>query len=236
MKKAAPGFKLGTENKKQVYILAGLGVLAVVVLLLNFTGGEPSPTPRAAHSALADPASVEATHPDSSLPARRRNSSHGDLKAWTVKVGPPKGGHVDPSRIDPTLRLDLLAKLQSVKVEAGGRNLFQVGPAPAPPGPPIKVPLKIIPGPVAVTPGPPPGPVTPVAPPIDLKYYGYSTVKGQARRKAFLLDGEDIIMAFEGETVKRRYKVLKINATSVTMEDTQFNSTQTLPLQPESNG
>jgi hypothetical protein len=232
-----PGFKLGTENKKQVYILAGLAVVALVVLILNFSGGsgESSSAPRAARPAITDPALADATHPDSSLSTRRRTSSHGDLKTWAPRFGPSKGGHIDPSRIDPTLRLDLLAKLQSVEVEAGGRNLFQLGPAPAPDGP-VKAPPKIIPGPIAIAPTGPVAPVVPQAPPIDLKYYGYSTVKGEARRKAFLLDGEDIIMAFEGETVKRRYKVVKINATSVTMEDTQFKSTQTLPLQPESNG
>ncbi|HCC58754.1 MAG TPA: hypothetical protein DEQ47_16155 [Solibacterales bacterium] len=237
MKKPAPGFKLGTENKKQVYILAGLGVVAVAVLAFNFMGGDtaPSPAPRAAHPVLTDPALSDA-HPDSSLPTRRRNASRGDLKTWTVKLGPPKGGHTDPSEIDPTLRLDLLAKLQSVEPGTAIRNLFQVGPAAGPAGAPIKNPPKIIPGPVATAPPTPTGPVTPTAPPIDLKYYGYSTLKGETRRKAFLLDGEDIIMAFEGETVKKRYKVVKINATSVTMEDTQFKNTQTLPLQPEANG
>lgn len=237
MKKPETGFKLGTENKKQVYILAALGVVAVAVLAYNFMSGDstPSPAPRAPRPALTDPALAENARPDSSLPTRRRNASRGDLKTWTVKLGPPKGGHTDPSQIDPTLRLDLLAKLQSVEPAAAGRNLFQVGPAPAPAGA-IKNPPKIIPGPPATATATPPVPVAPAAPPIDLKYYGYSTVKGEVRRKAFLLDGEDIIMAFEGELVKKRYKVVKINATSVTMEDTQFKNTQTLPLQPEANG
>lgn len=238
MKKPTPGFKLGTENKKQVYILAGLAVVAVVVLLVNFTGSSdtPAPVPQGMRPSQANPAMADTARPDSSLTTRRRGASRGDLKAWTVKLGPPKGGHSDPSQIDPTLRLDLLAKLQTVQAGTAGRNLFQTGPAPAPPGTPIKNPPKIIPtGPMATAPTTPAGPVIPTAPPIDLKYYGYSTVKGEVRRKAFLLDGEDIIMAFEGEMVKRRYKVLKINATSVTMEDTQFNSTQTLPLQPEGN-
>ena len=238
MRKPEPGFKLGTENKKQVYILGGLVAVALVVLVLNFSGdsGGATPSARAPRPALGDPAVTEATRPDSSLPMRRRGGSRGDLKSWTVKLGPPKGGHSDPSQIDPTLRLDLLEKLQTVKLEAGGRNLFQVGAAAGEPGA-IKNPAKIIPtGPVAAVPTAPAGPVVPAVPPIDLKYYGYSTVRGEVKRKAFLLDGEDIIMAFEGEMVKRRYKVVKISATSVTMEDTQFKSTQTLPLQPESNG
>jgi hypothetical protein len=70
------------------------------------------------------------------------------------------------------------------------------------------------------------------APPIPLKYYGYANPRATTtRRRAFFLDGEDIIIAGEGELIKKRYKLVKIGVNSVTMEDTQFNNDQqTLPL------
>jgi len=43
-------------------------------------------------------------------------------------------------------------------------------------------------------------------------------------------------VAEEGEIIKKRYKVVRIGVNSVVMEDTQFNNTQTLPLQPAPQG
>jgi hypothetical protein len=140
---------------------------------------------------------------------------------------------IDPATIDPTLRFDLLAKVQSVEGHGVSRNLFQFGAPPPPPKPKEPEP-KIIPKPqakeeaaeekAAKPAGPPP------PPPIPLKYYGYSTRKGQTQKRAFFLDGEEILVAGEGETVKRRYKVVRIGVNSVVMEDTEHKSQQTLPL------
>jgi hypothetical protein len=68
-----------------------------------------------------------------------------------------------------------------------------------------------------------------------LKYYGYSSAKDN-RKHAFFLDGDDILVAAEGETVKKRYRVVRIGVNSVVMEDTQFKHEQTLPLQEEAAG
>ncbi len=38
-----------------------------------------------------------------------------------------KEEQIDPLTVDPTLRLDLLAKVQNVKLDGGQRNLFQFG-------------------------------------------------------------------------------------------------------------
>jgi hypothetical protein len=79
--------------------------------------------------------------------------------------------------------------------------------------------------------GPPPPPPAPTAPPMTFKYYGYEVLKSDGRKQAFLLDGDDIIIAGENEEVKRgRYKVVRIGVNSIVIEDTQFKSTQTLPL------
>jgi hypothetical protein len=156
---------------------------------------------------------------------------------------------VDPDKVDPTLRLDLLAKVQSVEPEGGGRNLFQycttcpteqevaknLGPIPktdkiavngAKPTPPTTASTALT-APPPAPPGPPP------PPPINLKYYGYSTKRSDGEKKAFFLDGEDIIVAAEGEIIKKQYKVVRIGVNSVQMEDTASKSSQTLPIQQD---
>jgi hypothetical protein len=66
---------------------------------------------------------------------------------------------------------------------------------------------------------------------MNFKYYGYKVSKTDGHKAAFLLDGDDILIAGENDTVKnRRYRVVKIGVNSITIEDTQFKSTQTLPL------
>ncbi len=67
-----------------------------------------------------------------------------------------------------------------------------------------------------------------------MKYYGYQISKVDGTKKAFLLDGDDVIIAGENDAVKRgRYKVVAIGLTSITIEDTQFKSNQTVRIQED---
>jgi hypothetical protein len=69
---------------------------------------------------------------------------------------------------------------------------------------------------------------------MTFKYYGYKVSKADGRKQAFLLDGDDIFIAGENDQVKSaRYKVVKIGVSSITIEDTQFKSSQTIQLTPE---
>lgn len=104
----------------------------------------------------------------------------------------------------------------AVSVKAGTQTAAVMGPQPPP--------------------APPPPPTAPPPPPITLKYYGYSSARADNRKHAFFLDGDDILVAAEGETVKKRYRVVRIGVNSVVMEDTQFKHEQTLPLQEEAAG
>ncbi|HEY1336843.1 MAG TPA: hypothetical protein VGF59_05005, partial [Bryobacteraceae bacterium] len=145
--------------------------------------------------------------------------------------------HIDTAKVDPTLKLDLLAKLQQVEPSAG-RNLFQFG---APPARKEEVALK---GPEPIVrpfvgpkqPPPPPPKMTPVEPPpppIPYKYYGYTIARDNGRKTAFFLDGEEILLANEGQTVKRKYRVVRIGTNSVVMEDVDSKKQQTLPITEE---
>ena len=75
-------------------------------------------------------------------------------------------------------------------------------------------------------------PPAPVPPPY--KFYGYSTSRNNGKRTAYFLDGEDILLATEGDTLRRRYKVLRISPNSVTVEDLDAKKQVSVPLVEES--
>lgn len=234
--------KLGGEPKK----LAFLGVLALVGGYVFYTNvissSSPAPTPTA-RPAAQSPALQLPQAPD--IPAARpggprkqiNRNARGSLQDFRPPLArKPEEGPLPPN-IDPTLRLDLLSKVQSVDVQGGARNLFQFTMPPAPPTPAVKGPVIMPKTPEQIQaenlakPVIPSGP--PQAPPINLKYYGYSSLRRDGKKRAFFLDGEDIFVAEEGELIKKRYKVIRIGVNSVEVEDTQFQSKQTLPLQQE---
>jgi hypothetical protein len=137
--------------------------------------------------------------------------------------------------VDPTLKLDLLGKVREVSTEAGSRSLFEFY---TPPPPPVPKPKDIVPKPpVASDPKPPvvsTGPVQPPPPPpIPLKFYGLSGALRSTVRRAFFLDGEDIVQAGENETIRNRYKILRIGVNSAVVEDTVAKNQQTLQMVEE---
>jgi hypothetical protein len=231
--------KLGTNDKNKVVLLSVLAIVAGYLVYANVLSGPSVPQARTRQAPVA---ADDGTAPASSTPAEtssrpgpsrvaaargRGDEFHPVLRSKRAEE------RIKPELVDPTLRLDLLAKLQQVEVPSAGRNLFQTGPPPkpaAPLGPEPKIALKTEP-PKPAAPLPPPGPPPP--PPINLKYYGFSAAAGNTAKTAFFLDGEDIFMAKEGETVKRRYRVVRIGVNSVVMEDTENKHQQTIPLAEE---
>jgi hypothetical protein len=162
-------------------------------------------------------------------------------KEWRPSWIGPKD--LDPSHVDPNLHLELLAKLQQVKVESEGRSLFEIGAAPPTPVELAKLaePGKIKPRPLGPQLPPPPPPPAPTAkaPQIPLKFYGFVNQSKAGDKRAFFLDGDDIIIANEGDMIKKRYKIVRIGVNSAVVEDTVFkgdNTQQTLPLEAELAG
>ena len=56
---------------------------------------------------------------------------------------------------------------------------------------------------------------------------------GSGEKKAFLSDGEEIIIAKEGEVVASFYKVIRIGVNSIELEDSRSQKKQSLPLVEE---
>jgi len=230
--------KLGANEPKKVALLAVLAVGAGYLVYSNVLSGPsvPQATPRPQAAVPEDLPAPAAAAPTPSAPAARTAPARGRTDEFhpVLRSKRPED-RINPEMVDPTLRLDLLAKLQQVELPASGRNLFQAG------APPVKAELpkgpepKILPAKPAVeTKADPPKPAgPPPPPPIALKYYGFSAPSGSSSKTAFFLDGDDILMAKEGETLKRRYRVVRIGVNSVVMEDTESKREQTIPLAEE---
>jgi len=125
------------------------------------------------------------------------------------------------TNLDPTLHPELMAGAESLEYSGRGRNIFSMTSAP--------VVMEAVKGPIRPVAPIPTGPVgPPPPPPIDLKFFGYSA-QG-ANRKAFLLHGDDVFIASEGDVVDHHFKVLKINPFSLQVTDLLYSNTQTLPL------
>jgi hypothetical protein len=229
---------VGAEPKK-VAILGALVLVGAYSFYTNVLSESVASSPRPAPGPppVSAPVTPSPAAPPSAPRAQAPRARGGNTE-FRPSLKPRTGeNQIDPTTIDPTLRFDLLAKVQAVQLQGGNRNLFQFGSAPPPPSTaaePKIIPKKVqtveLP-PAMKKPAAPPAPPPP--PPIPLKYYGYSTQKADGRKRAFFLDGEEILVASEGETVKRRYKVVRIGVNSVVMEDTEHKSQQTLPLQEE---
>ena len=199
--------KLGAENRTTTMLAIALGVIAVFLLVRMWSGGgRPA---AAANSTLVQPGA--AAEP---APARGRRVTRGGRG---ITRNAPSGSAVT---LDPRLRLDLLKLSEETEYKGAGRNIFRAEvEIPKPVESPIKKVETVIPPPT----GPPP------PPPINLKFVGFASGTGEPTR-VFLTQGDDIFVAAVGEIVNRRYKVMRINPTSVEIEDVLGNNRQTIPL------
>jgi hypothetical protein len=227
--------KLGANEPKKLIFLGVLVALGAYLAYTNlFSSGDGAPAAVRSSAPVAEPSPISApAAPSKSLSPRtspRSTAGRGEEFHPVLRSKRPED-RIDPATVDPTLRLDLLAKVQSTEPSDTGRNLFQFG-APPVKAAAIKQPEpKVIPRPMPVAPvvaAAPPGPPPPA--PIPLRYYGSSSASGSSPKTAFFLDGDEILMAKEGETLKRRYRVLRISVNSVVMEDTESKRQQTIPI------
>jgi hypothetical protein len=205
---------LGTENKRQVYIVIALFAIILaggIYELHDYFSGPSTPPPPVA---VSKPAASANARPGAT--AKSVGGGQNTQEAEAEKL--------DNGNIDPTVHFDKLAQSEDVEYAGTGRNIFSAEsiqvdiPRPA---------ANPRPNPAIVT--LPAGPVTPTPPAIDLKYFGYTKAQDKTLR-AFFTHGDDVFMARTGEIVDHRYKVGTIQPGSVQITDLSYNNTQTLAM------
>ena len=203
--------KVGTEDRKKVAIAAALGLVALLLAARTIFGGPDTP-------AVPPPQPV----PVSSIGAPGSTT----VPAQSGSVVTAGAASTRPAALDPTLHPELMAENESFVYNGSGRNIFSLNAAPPPSTLAIeRVKASVRPSVqvVQAPAGPPPPPN------IDLKFFGYSA-RYDGSRKAFLLHGDDVFIASEGDVVSHRYRVVRIATNSVTVEDLPYHNTQSLPL------
>ncbi len=227
--------KVGAEPKR-LALLGALLILAGYLVYNNVFSASSTPV-RPAPAKSAPARAVPA--PDVAGPAPRgeARSINSALTQMTAQEFKPTlrqaraGSALDFAAADFTLRTDILDRLENVPLQGGTRSLFDFA------SPPVAAAPKVIPKPV-VEAQPAPAPpkreaAKPSAPPVSLKFYGYVSTPGQGARRAFFLDGDQILVGSEGDILKKRYRVVRIGVNSVVVEDLEFKAEQTLPLEPQ---
>ena len=215
------------KDKKQIVVVSIFAVLLLVFVAYaynSFFGGAPNP-------AATQPPASEST-------VTRSSSSRAETEGAATPVGNARGQATAPgiaakmmastsASLDPTLDESAMLRTESLVYTGTGRNIFSAISAPPPMVIPKNVPSARPGTAVAAAPPVPAGPPPP--PPINLKYFGIA-VRLNGRRQAFLLDGEDVYLASEGDIVARKYRIVSISPANIRVEDLVNNDTQTLPL------
>lgn len=198
--------QLGLENKKQARWAIILGVVALIVCayeLIPMFSGPSTPS-----------SSAEAAAPSLARPAASKFGAKGSKPGQKTRE----------ESLDPTLRLELLASTEKTQYEGAGRNIFVSQREE------VQIPQPVAPATLSEEPQQYREPAPPPPPPIPLKFYGFANSPGEPK-KVFLKNGEDVWVAGEGEIVDRRYKVVRITATSVEIQDLVYSGApQSIPL------
>lgn len=212
--------KSGFDNKRNVIALAALGLVLIIAIWYFvshvFGGGSapaaPQPTAPTSAGQTAEPRRAERASANENGQEKGQENGHAAKKVVSLES------------LDPTLHPELMAGAESLEYTGTGRNIFSMMSAPVKieqPKAPVR-PSQQQQVAAAVPTGPPP------PPPIDLTFFGYEATGGQ--RKAFLLHGDDVFIASEGDVVDHHYKVQKINPMSIQITDLLYNNTQTINL------
>jgi len=197
--------KLTPDVQKKAAVVGVFVLLAGGYLYYQFSDGGSAPRP------IQPVTTVQPSVPAS--PSR------------VTASGAAKSVGTASAKLDPALKMGPMLAAEHLVYNGSGRNIFSATSVPiAIPNPIASARQKKLPPPV---PMPPPGPPPP--PPIDLKFFGTST-SPSGKRQAFLLHGQDVFLASDGDIVQRRYHVITVTANSVIVEDMANNNRQTLPI------
>ena len=201
----------GSEDRKKFIAMCVFAMLAVSVLYYELRDPTPAaPPPPPVITTSPAQAAIAPSSSSTSSPA------HGARKIGTTDAA-----------LDPTLHTEPMRRTESVAYEGSGRNIFS-GAASE-----VAIPKPIQPArpkPVVAQGPPPPPPGPPPPPPIDLRFSGYFLSPATGERQIILIQGDDVILAHQGDVVLRRYKILSVSANSIQVEDMPNNNRQVLPL------
>ena len=218
----------GIRIKVDPKILGSVMVLLVAIFIWFQLHSSDDDHPAAAVRPVAASANTNGVTAGAAKPGlvRRAGNSKGDRA--TIKLTP-----VDPTNgnIDPTLRLDLISRLQQVQYTESSRNLFESGPVVAANMPALPTGIKpMIPKPGIPSP-PPSGPITPPKPVVNVpfRYYGFVKpgMKGDSNR-GFFMEGDNILIATEGDVLDQKYLVVTLTPLTARVEDIQLKEGQDL--------
>jgi hypothetical protein len=236
--------KAGAENRKKTIMLGVLGTCALLgVGYTMYTQlGDSTPTPPPTIVPLAPMAKTMNANSAALAEADRTPASGIAANAASRPAALPTGNAAgvaakklatSSASLDPTLDQSAMLRTEHLVYGGSGRNIFSATYVPA-----GVIPTPVSngrrPGPVGPPPPPPPPPppatCPPSCPPINLKFFGTAT-RANGKRQAFLLQGDDVFLASEGDIVARKYRIVSISANSLQVEDMANQNTQTLPLQ-----
>jgi hypothetical protein len=233
--------KVGTENRRKTIAAGALmtcAVLAVGYFVYTQFGGDDTPKPPPppptgiARAINANNAEVSEQTNGPSKGARSADTKVGTMPTGNAPGAEAKKIASSSGNLDPTLDETAMLRTEHLVYSGSGRNIFSL----------VYVKPEVIPaalsGPrkTTVTPPLPPQPPVvpptcpPQCPPINLKFFGTAT-RPNGSRQAFLLQGDDVFLASQGDIVARKYRIVSIAANSIQVEDLTNNNTQTLPLQ-----
>jgi hypothetical protein len=206
--------RLTPDQQKKGAVIGAFVLVAAGVLYYDFRDDTPPPPV----------APVVVTAPVKVAPAAKTGTAVAVPPGSSAGVAAKNLGTTS-AQLDPTLRMEAMLVTESLAYSGSGRNIFSPNSVPVDIPKPI-APVRPKPGP---PPPPPPPPGPPPPPPIDLKFFGTATGP-EGKREAFLLHGDDVFLASDGDIVQRKYKVVSISANSILVEDMANNNRQTLPL------
>jgi hypothetical protein len=199
--------RLTADQQKKGAAIGAFVLVAVGILYYELR--DDTPAPPVAPVVVTAPVKTAPVAKDAASPSGNVAKSLGTTSA----------------QLDPTLRMEAMLVTESLVYSGSGRNIFSASSVPVDIPKPV-APVRTKPGP---PPPPPPPPGPPPPPPIDLKFFGTAT-GADGKRAAFLLHGDDVFLAADGDIVQRKYKVISISANSILVEDMANNNRQTLPL------
>jgi hypothetical protein len=215
------------KDKKTLVVTSIFGVLLLVFVVYaynSFFGGSPNPaaTPTpASEPAVTRPSNSQVETESSSSPVSSARTGQGAAPGVAAKMMASTS-----ASLDPTLDESAMLRTESLVYAGTGRNIFSA----------ISAPLMVIPKNVpnarpgaAVAAGPPVPVGPPPPPPINLKFFG-TAVRVNGKRQAFLLEGDNVYLASEGDIVARKYRIVSISTSNIRVEDLVNNDTQLLPL------